>query len=520
MARVLLNYATLTEHSLRDVLQSYRTKAVALNDALCALPDDQLTWATVFEPAIALDAATTELAYFQMSEFHPDSRIRDACTELTIELTQFLIDQSMRDDVYAKIKQWYTSAFPTEKASLTREQVAYVEKTMRDYRMAGMDLSSDARVRVKALKRELADACTLFRQNLNNDSTVFTMTLAELDGMPQSYLDARRQSDGTFRISLKYPDYVPIMDACKVRSTRRTLQEAFKRRCADTNKPLIKQVLSMRKTMATLLGFERYSDYALQSRMAQTTKSVSEFLARLQSALEPHARRDLDALLALARKDGLDTIESHDIPYYSRMYADAQCAVSKEALKQHFPLSTVVRGTLDIYQVLLGFRFIRMDHVSATFWHPSVELYSVVERESGQLRGYFYLDLFPRDGKYSHAACFDIINKSATTVPVAIMACNFPSDFLYFDDVETFFHEFGHVMHHISSKATIQAMSSFKCEWDFVETPSQMFEEWCYAKEPLALMSTGLTDAMIIDLNRRRTLLNGLYYARQVFLAT
>jgi len=130
--------------------------------------------------------------------------------------------------------------------------------------------------------------------------------------------------------------------------------------------------------------------------------------------------------------------------------------------------------------------------------------------------GYFYLDLYPREGKYGHAACFPFITKSNVSKPVATMACNFGKGELTFEEVETFFHEFGHVMHHLSSKSKIKSTASFSCERDFVETPSQMFEEWCYCEEPLKMMSVGLPIEMIDKLNLSRKLLQGYHYARQL----
>jgi thimet oligopeptidase len=210
-----------------------------------------------------------------------------------------------------------------------------------------------------------------------------------------------------------------------------------------------------------------------------------------------------------------DKIGVWDIPFYSRIFTERTCQFDKEQLKQYFPVSTVVSGALTIYQNLLGFKFTKVEDYNNTFWHESVELYKVTNMDDS-MAGYFYLDLYPREGKYSHAACFPFINKSATTLPVATMACNFNKDNLSFDEVETFFHEFGHVMHHISSEATISMMASFSCEGDFVETPSQMFEEWCYHYDTLKLMSNNLPIELVAKLNQSRQTLQGYFYARQL----
>ena len=151
-----------------------------------------------------------------------------------------------------------------------------------------------------------------------------------------------------------------------------------------------------------------------------------------------------------------------------------------------------------------------------TLWNDEVKLFQVNQTNDNQIVGYFYLDLYPRNGKYGHAAVFPCINKSDNTYPVAAMACNFAKDYLSFNELETFFHEFGHVMHHMSSISKISGTASFTCEQDFVETPSQMFEEWCYNNKTLKIISPSITDDIIDKIKKQRNILQGYYYARQL----
>ena len=182
-------------------------------------------------------------------------------------------------------------------------------------------------------------------------------------------------------------------------------------------------------------------------------------------------------------------------------------------MKKCFPTDRTIRNVFAIYQTLLGYTFTQITP-SAPLWHDSVQLFEV--RESDKVKGYFYLDLFPREGKYDHFAVFPFVEKSSVTLPVALMGCNFSADYLTFDEVETLFHEFGHVMHFLSSKSTIADTSAFTCESDFVETPSQMFEEWCYCPATLRVLSPDLTDVMIAKIIRGRELLQGYQYSRQL----
>ena len=252
--------------------------------------------------------------------------------------------------------------------------------------------------------------------------------------------------------------------------------------------------------------------------MARSTENVNTFLDNVKSKIGSLLERDLNIIRNLAKEDGVEKLESWDVAYYSRIYTEQTSKLNKEDLKMFFPVERTIENVFNIYQQLLGYSFVKTNDYDNTLWHHEVLVYTVFEGES--IKGYFYLDLFPREGKYGHAAVFPFISKSDVTLPVAAMACNFAKDFMNFDELETFFHEFGHVMHHISSRSTISDTASFACEGDFVETPSQMFEEWCYIPKTLKMISPEIDDEIIYKINIQRKLLQGYHYTRQVLLAT
>ena len=531
---VLLNYSLVSEESLNKLKNSYFQSYEELVSELLKLDNSELTWSNFVQPLINHDNLNIDLALLEMKDFSTDEKIREVCSDLETEIEKWSIEQSMRKDMYLKYK--YYNDNHKEKDQLTEEQQSYLSDVMIGYKIGGMELPDDKFNELKEIKKSISELCSQFNLNLGNENYSESIDPDLLKGLPEKFIQERD------KITLKYPDVVPIMEYATNRDFRKRISTLFKSRCMEENTPLVEKVLELRVKMAELFGFENYSDYKLQQSMAESTETVNYFLSDLLNRIKPLLHKDLQLLGELAKADGIDKLETYDIAYYSRLYVEKTCDFDKEQLKKYFPVDKVVSGALEIYQKLLGYTFknITSEHgesqtkfepqgkagesqtkfepqcKAGPYWHESVELYKVLDTHTESEIGYFYLDLYPREGKYSHAACFPFITKSEHVLPVATMGCNFNKGNLTFDEVETFFHEFGHVMHHLSSESTINSTAAFSCEHDFVETPSQMFEEWCYAKETLQMMSDNLPDELVDKLNLSRKLLQGYHYARQL----
>jgi thimet oligopeptidase len=510
---VLLDYSSLTEELLIKLKDSYFKSYEELVTELLKIDNSELTWSNFVQPLINHDNLNIDLALLQMKDFSTDEKIREVCSDLETQIEQWSIEQSMRKDLYLKYKYYNDN----HKEQLTEEQQSYLADLMIGYKINGMELSEDKFNELKEIKKTISDLCSQFSLNLGNENYSEPLDPELLKGLPEKFIQERD------KITLKYPDVVPIMEYATNRDYRKKISNLFKSRCIEENTPLVEKVLELRVKIAELFGFENYSDYKLQQSMAETTVTVDYFLSNLLNRVKPLLHKDLELLSELAKADGIDKLETYDIAYYSRLYVEKTCDFDKEELKKYFPVEKVVSGALEIYQKLLGYTFKNITSEQGApqgkagpYWHESVELYQVLDSHTKLEVGYFYLDLYPREGKYSHAACFPFITKSEHVLPVATMACNFNKGNLNFDEVETFFHEFGHVMHHLSSESTINSTAAFSCEHDFVETPSQMFEEWCYAKETLQMMSDNLPDELVDKLNLSRKLLQGYHYARQL----
>jgi len=457
-----------------------------------------------------------------MDDFHPDEQIRQTANNVSTEFQKFGIDQNMRRDVFAKFKYYYENQFQTEKANFSSERVKYIEDSWKQYLMDGLNLNDTDFEKVKEIKKQLTEMSSKFSLNLTNENTTFEFSLEQLDGLQEDVLKARLQENGLYKVSLKYPDYLPLMEYCKVRETRKTMSRAFNSRCATENALLSDETYKLRHELATIFGFESYANYSLQKKMAKNYENVMNFLNSLKNNIQPVLMNDYTQLYTLANADGITQFEIYDMAYYMRLYKEKETSLDNESVRQYFQLDTVTKGIFEIYQRFLSIRFtdITSDHVDK-LWHESVQLFQVNDEQSGNLMGYFYLDLFPRSGKYGHAAVFPFIRKSSGTLPICAMACNFTKEKgLTHDEVVTYFHEFGHVMHNVCSDVELLAHGGTAVERDYVECPSQCFERWCYALDPLRILSGGsIPEDIVNKINQQSKLCNGYNFSRQLVFA-
>lgn len=484
---------------------------------LVNLPNDQLTWETFVMPQIQTkDNLASDFGLFNMSTFLPDKNVREACSASGTKIANYNIDVSMRKDLYEKYKSYYENSYKKEEKRLSTEQKRYVENIMRDYRREGMTLPTEKYERVKEIKKTINELCEKYSQNLVDEKTSFLFSKEELAGMTNEFLEKRKVEDDKYKVTLKYPDYIPAMEYCENRKTREILYRSFNSRCRDVNMSLSITIFNLRTELAKLLGYAQYGDYVLENRMAKNTENVMNFLNNMKNKMKSLSEEDISLLQKLA-PDG-EKIEAHDIMFYSRIYKERETNLNDEELRKHFPLDTVMSGMFQIFQKLFGVRFNDVtNNYKDNMWHEEVELFEVVDAKSNETMGYFYLDLFPREGKYGHAAVFQIVPGSVNNLPVSTMVCNFQKgECIKFSDLVIFFHEFGHIMHNMCSATEMSCFSGTNCETDFVEAPSQMLEDFCYMPNCLKMMSVNLSDDTITKLINRKTLLKGYHYARQL----
>mmetsp|Transcript_5301 Transcript_5301/g.12710 ORF Transcript_5301/g.12710 Transcript_5301/m.12710 type:complete len:523 (+) Transcript_5301:1-1569(+) len=396
---------------------------------------------------------------------------------------------------------------------------------------------------LKGLTERDAEVCAKYKANVAGDATELWFESPEMAGMPASFLKHRVDgSSGKVKVTLSYPDIIPVMGSCEVESTRKAVVEARERAYGE-NLELMAEGVALRKRMAELLGYPSWAHFVIETRMAGTPEAVEEFLGKLKELARKGSEKDIEDLRAAKKEhkaklgelvDGEEVvIEAWDTSFYSNYILKRDYGVDTEVVREFFPLDHVVETTLQIYQELLGLVFVELPSGSFSRWHKDVRLFLVNDAASGTRTGHFYLDLHPRQGKYSHAAIFHLLKRHRDQTAVDAMMCNLPAPsadgtpaLLRHGDVVTFFHEFGHIMHGLCAEGDGNATRFAKCPRDFVEAPSQMLENWCWQPQVLRRLSKHyksgepLPDTLREALVAAKNVHEAMGMMRQLYLAT
>ncbi len=421
--------------------------------------------------------------------------VRDAATDAIKKISEWSVGLDYREDVYRALK-----TFAETKPSLAGEDKKLLDDTLRDYRRAGLDLPKDQRDTVEKLRKELTALETDFENNVTKAHAELNFSKAELAGVPEEFLSQQGIKTGADEYTLK-PNitfhYIMVEDNAKLEATRRRMMTAQCNLARGANIPLLQKILVLRDTIATKLGYASYADYATETRMVKNAATAISFLQNLKTGLQPKYDAELKEFRDLKIAETGDTntiVNAWDWRYYANQLKKTKYNVDAEQLRVYFPYQNVLNGMFAIYQRIFGLKF---ERVEAPYkWIGDLQLYTVSDAKTGEPMGLFYLDMFPRDGKYNHFAQFGIIEGKLLPDgkyqrPVCCLVCNFPPpqpdkpSLLSHDEVETIFHEFGHAMHTILTRAKYSRFSGTSVPQDFVEAPSQMLENWPWDKKVL-----------------------------------
>ncbi len=420
-------------------------------------------------------------------DVHPDEKFRDHATAMATKVSSAATALSLNPAVYHAL----------ENLDLSKADAAthyYVSRQLLEYRLAGVDKDDATRAKLRRFQDQLNEDQSMFERNISDDqSSIEIDGAAELDGLPRDYLERHKPgTDGKIRISTNYPDLFPVLEYAKSDAVRRRLWEAWTSRAYPRNKVVLRDMMQLRYDIANLLGFESWADYNAADKMIRSGPNIALFIADLDATTRPVAVRENALLLAEKRKTQPDAAQifSYEGFRLSELVRRSQFDFDSESVRPYFPYARVEQGILDTAAALFHVRFRR--EADAPAWDASVETWDVLEGKT--MIGRFYLDMHPRPGKYSHAQMSPILDGiRGIQLPEAILECNFPEPtstdpgLMSYGDVETFFHEFGHLMHHIlGGQQPWAGISGISMESDFVEAPSQMLEEWIRSPQVLA----------------------------------
>jgi thimet oligopeptidase len=482
------------------------------------------TTLVAYNDLLTAASATNALAGL-MSEVHPDEAIRDAARECEQEVSRFYSDLALDRDMYEAL-----SAVDVSGADADTKR--FVEHTLRDYRRAGVDKPAEVRDRLKQIDEALTTLGQQFSKNISEDvRAIEVKDPARLAGLPADFI-ASHQPDagGVIRITTDYPDYNPFMTYATDDELRRELYIKFRSRGDQANEAVLQKVLELRREKATLLGYRDWADYITADKMIQTGERASEFIEKVWKLAAPRAEQDYAELLRTLQRIDPKATEVADWQkvFLENLVKKERYEVDASEVRQYFPYDRVLAGLLEITSEIFDIKYVPVK--DAQRWHATVLVFDVL-RDRGKL-GRIYLDMHPREGKYKHAAQFPLKDGvRGVQLPEGVLVCNFPEPstgnaLMEHDDVVTMFHEFGHLMHHVlGGHQRWITQSGVATEWDFVEAPSQMFEEWAWSHDTLARFAqhhkTGevIGEALVEKMRRADKFGLGTATVQQIFYA-
>jgi thimet oligopeptidase len=421
-----------------------------------------------------------------MEQVHPDATFRDHATAMVTKASAVQTAISLNHDVYNAL-----AVLDLSKADAATRY--YVQRQLLEFRLAGVDKDEATRARLKKLNDEATEQNSMFDRNISDGQKMVEADPYELDGMPQDYIDRHKPgADGKIHITTDYPDALPVFKFAKSDSLRRRVAHAFDTRAYPKNQEVLTRLMKTRYEIATLLGYSSWADYNAADKMIAKGHNITDYIQQVDDASRPLAQKEFEMLLAEKRKTdpGATKVYDHESGYLSELVRRTKYDFDSQSTRPYFPFNEVKQGILDTAADLFHVTFQQEPDVPA--WDPSVETWIVID--GGKPIGRFYLDMHPRPGKFSHAEMVQVLDGiRGKQLPEATLVCNFPAPtasdpgLMEYGDVKTFFHEFGHLMHHIlGGQQQWAGITGISMESDFGEAPSQMLEEWIASPQVLA----------------------------------
>src|ERR1700693_1338065 len=472
-----------------------------------------------------------------IKETNTNEAMRTAGENAVKEFQDWAVGIDYREDVYKAIK-----AFANTHPKLSGEDKKLFDETMRDYRRAGLDLPPEKRSEVEQLRKDLSKLGTDFDTNIVNAKVPVVFTKAELDGVPESFFASPgvKTGDDAYTVMANVTwQFVTVEENAKSEATRKKLYVIHDSLAKDTNRTVLNQMIALRNKIALRLDYKSWDDYQTEIKMAKNGAGAKKYIDDLVTGIQPKFDAEVAELQKMKAADTHDPnakIGVWDWRYYDNQLVKQKYAVDKEALRDFFPFQKVLDGMFNVYQSIFGLKF---EKIAAPYkWVDDLQLYRVTDAATGEPLGMFYLDMFPREGKFNHFAEFSItggklLSDGKYQRPVCALLCNFPPasaakpSLMTHSDVETLFHEFGHCLHEITTHAKYGRFAGTRVPGDFVEAPSQMLQNWVWDKKVLDTFAADYRDPskkipadIIKKMNDAKKATAAVFYRRQFAFAS
>jgi len=417
-----------------------------------------------------------------LSVVHPDAAVLEAAEGFQIEARQFSTDLHLDAEVFDRLASLADAPLETGARRV-------LEDALRDFRRGGVDRDAATRERVRELSRWESELSQTFSRVIRDGRRTTMVPAAALDGLPDDYVAEHPAADGLVEISTEYPDTLPFLTHARDPEQRRRVAHAFLNIGWPENDAVLAELLEVREEKATLLGYADWPSYDAEVKMIGQGGRIPEFIDEIAAAAEDLGLREIEELRDQARTEGEDVVDFANWRHHAEAVKRERFGVDTQEVRRYFDAAKVRHGLLDVTGRLFGLDY---EPVDAPTWHPEVSSSDVRLAENGQLLGRIHLDLHPRPRKFNHAAQFTLVpGVLGRQLPEGVLVCNFSRGLMELDHVVTLFHEFGHLMHHVlAGRHEWVRFSGVATEWDFVEAPSQMLEEWAWAPGVLRTFAT------------------------------
>ena len=490
-----MTYSSITPEQITDGVDQVIEKAEEVLERLIGVGAER-TFENTLQPldrvGDLLGHAATDFTF--MGYVHPDKSVRDAAKIAEEKMTKWGSDIFFRDDLNEAVQEYAGSE---EAKSLEGERARLLEFILRDLRRAGHELDADARTRVKELTQREIELGVRFQQNIDEWDDWILVTKEDLEGMPEAYINGLTvdEDSGKFKVTIAYPEMIPFLENSPRRDLREKLRFKFNTVAVEENRKILEEALEIRQEIAEAFGKPTWAHHRLEVRMAKTPERVKEMYDELLDPLQEKARHEVAAVKELLEQDtGETTVQQWDWSYYDTQQRKNEYGVDNFEVAKYFPLPQVLGGMFELTSEMFGIEFEEIEDFDS--WHPDVQLFRIREAATGEEIARFYLDLFPREGKYGHAAEFPLIlsrvlEDGSYQNPLCAMVANFTKptadapSLLQHSEVETLFHEFGHVLHQNLGRTEVARFAGTNTERDFVEAPSQIMQHWIWRADVL-----------------------------------